>query len=42
MEAGGDNGPINLTDDLEEFSLDGLAGDLDVDVEDVFSDEDDE
>ena len=42
VEAGGDNGPINLTDDLEEFSLDGLAGDLDVDVEDVFSDEDDE
>lgn len=38
--ADGDGGPIDLTDDLEEFSLDGLAGDLNDDVEDVFSDED--
>ena len=41
---GGDgdgDGPINSTGDMEEFSIAGLAGDLNVDVEDVFSDDDD-
>jgi hypothetical protein len=39
---GDGDGPIDLTDDMEEFSIAGLAGDFDIDVEDVFSDEDDE
>ena len=38
---GDGDGPIDLTDDMEEFSIAGLAGDLNVDVEDVFSDDDD-
>lgn len=42
VETDGNDGPVSLTGDVEEFSLDGLADDLDVDVEDVFSDEDDE
>jgi len=33
---------VDLTDEIEEFEIGDLGGDLDVDVEDVFSDDDDE
>ena len=42
VKDGNGDGPIDLTGNMEEFSIDGLAGDLDIDMEDVFSDDGDD